>query len=408
MKRATPGVLLLALPLLMIPRDRVSAQVEALVDLGIRDAPVVGVGTRSHWAIAPSLHYEGARLRLGAEGEYRDFGRLGHGLSGSLDGSWFLPLAGALRGEVTSALRGTGGGPTSSASLWNGGARLHLSSAASGLWLGGQTGGGTKGPSLQWDAALWWRFGNLTFQLQGSQLTLVDRVLRAGVAPDTLTPRPDTLYRDQARISTDVAAWLRWTPPRSELSLALGRRYGLTEVAGTIGGAPGDGTGLGQQPSSRTSASTWWMLEATYWLAARWGVSGSVGKRPPDTQLRTPGGGFLQFAIRTSIGRGPRAAGPGAPSGQRELRARRVDAGTVELLLSAGQRTRVEIRGDFTDWRPVEMERRSGGQWRLRQTIASGVHTLSVRYDGGPWVPPPGTRVVADEFGERTGVLVID
>lgn len=80
----------------------------------------------------------------------------------------------------------------------------------------------------------------------------------------------------------------------------------------------------------------------------------------------------------------------------------------VELALIAGASRRVELRGDFTDWRPVEMEDHGGGRWRLRRLISSGVHSLSVRYDDGPWVPPPATRVVADEFGEETGVLVVE
>ncbi len=412
MRRRTGDLLLLLLTLLALPRGPLLAQVEALVDLGVRDAPVGAVGTRSHWAIAPSLHFDHARLRVDAEGEYRDYGRLGRGLSGALDGSYFLPLAGALRGEATGSVRGAGGGPSSTASLWNGGGRLHLAGATTGLWLGGQAGGGTQGPSLRWEAAAWRRLGNFTFQLQGSQLTLVDRVLRSGVAPDTLTPRPDTLYRDQARVTTDIAAWLRWTPPRTDLALALGRRYGVTEVAGLLDGLPGSASGgTGQQAGSRTTTSTWWMLEGTYWLAARWGISGSVGRRPPDSQLRSPGGRFFQFAIRTSLGGGSRAGTPASPEGgegRQELRARRLGEGMVELLLLAGKWNRVEIRGDFTDWRAVEMERRSGGVWRLRRTITSGVHTLSVRYDGGAWVPPPATRVVADEFGELTGVLVVD
>lgn len=409
MREAAPRALLLLIPLLMVRGSPAGAQVQALVDLGIRDAPIAGVGTRSHWAIAPSLHYEQSRLRLSAEGEYRDFGRLGHGLSGAFDGSWFVPIGGPVRGELSTAFRATGGGPTASASLWNGGGRLHLAGSSAGLWLGSQAGGGTESPSFRWEAAAWRRIGNLTFQLQGSQLTLVDRVLREGVAPDTLTPRPDTLYHDQARITTDVAAWLRWTPPRTDLALALGRRYGIAEVAGVLGGMPGDGTGSGLQSStSRSTTSTWWMLEATYWLAARWGFTGSVGRRPPDSQLRTPGGRFLQFSIRTSVGRGAPMTSPADRSAPREFRVRRIGAGMVELALIAGASRRVELRGDFTDWRPVEMEDHGGGRWRLRRLISSGVHSLSVRYDDGPWVPPPATRVVADEFGEETGVLVVE
>jgi hypothetical protein len=386
-----------------------SAQVTALIDFGVRDAPVGSIGTRSLWAVMPSLHYDRARLRLDAGGEYRDYGRLGRGISGAFDGSYFLPIKRGLQGEATGSLRGGGGGPASSAGLWYAGARLHLSRSGEGLWLGSQAGGGTEGPSVRWEAAAWRRLGNLTLQIQGSQQTLVDRVLQAGISTDTLSPRPDSVYRDQTRISTDLATWLTWTPPRARLGLALGRRYGITEVAGLVtGGIPGDGSNLGQRTANRVSSSTWWLLEASYWLAPRWGIVGSVGRRPPDSQLHSPGGRFLQLALRTSFGGGSSGTTGALPGVRSELRSRRLSGGTVELLLLARAANRVEIRGDFTDWRAVEMERRGGGMWRLAQMIPAGVHTLSVRYDGGAWLPPPASRVVVDEFGQETGVLVIE
>jgi hypothetical protein len=80
-----------------------------------------------------------------------------------------------------------------------------------------------------------------------------------------------------------------------------------------------------------------------------------------------------------------------------------------ELLVGGGSTVRrVEVMGDFTDWRPVDMQLMGPGRWQLRLPILPGLHHLNVRYDGGPWQPPPGTGVVADEFDQLTGVLVVE
>ncbi len=403
-----PSGLYRTLVLLALLAPKAHAQLSAIVDVGRRDAPVGVLGTRALWTVAPAVRLERARLRLLADGEYRDYGHLGRGLGGGVSGSYFVPLIGSMRGELTASARGASGGPGNAEGRWEGGGRFHFGGVASGIWLGSQVGGGTQGPALRWEAAAWRRVGNLTLQVEGSQLTVVGRVLRTDVAPDTLTPRPDTLYRDQARVSTDVAGWVHWAPPRAHLALAVGRRYGLAEVAGRVGGSiPPDGFGSQQPGSGRVTTSTWWLVEGTYWLTPRWGVIGSIGRRPPDMQLRAPGGRFLQLALRTAWGRtGLRS--PSRSGGERGLRARRLTGGAVEVLLNAGTANRVELRGDFTDWRPIAMEPRGRGVWGLIQAIAPGLHRLSMRVDEGPWLPPPGVREVKDDFGEGTGVVLIE
>lgn len=387
----------------------VAAQLAATMDVGVRDAPVNGFGSRSLWAVAPALRYDAAAFRLRADAEYRDYGRLGRGVGGGANASYFFRLDRSLRGELTGSARGVDGGPGAAARHWDAGGRLHFGGGTNGVWLGSQAGRGSEGPSLRWEAALWRRLGHLSLQVEGSQLTVMGRVLRDDVAQDTLTPRPDTLYRDQARISTDVAAWLRWNPARAEVAMAIGRRYGLAEVAGLIAGGRASDGGLGsRQPNSgRATTSTWWLLEGTYWLAPRWGITGSVGRRPADSQLRTPGGRFPQLALRTTLSGGGRPAHTLTAATQTGLRSRRLSATLVELRLPVQEGQRVELRGDFSDWRPIAMELR-GEVWQLRCAIAPGVHLLSMRVDDGPWLPPPGVPVRTDDYGEATGVLTIE
>jgi hypothetical protein len=82
-------------------------------------------------------------------------------------------------------------------------------------------------------------------------------------------------------------------------------------------------------------------------------------------------------------------------------------ANARRLLLHLGAATRADVRGDFTDWKIVALTHDRDGAWALPAGIAPGVYTLSVRIDGGEWLPPPGLPTASDGFGGTVGVLVV-
>lgn len=398
--------LLLALATLPALPPAVVAQVGGRVDVGVGGAPVNEQGTVSLWSIAPRLSYQGARLRLTAEGEYRDFGRWAQGASGFAEASHFTRLGGLLLAEATGTVQGRSGVGTADGLAWELGGRLHLSRARTGLWLGGQAGHDRLGNTLRWEAGAWRRFGEVAVQLEGSQRAAVNPVLVDAGFPDTLTP-PDSLIRNQIRVTTDLGVWLRWSPRRVHVALGVGRRYGITEVAADV--MPSDGIGQ-KGASSGTTTATWWLADATYWLTPRLGINGVIGNSAPDPQFLSGGGRFLRLAIRAAFGReGMRLRSPAARSVGRLVV--RQSEGTVLLELKSEELEtvrRVELMGDFTDWLPIEMQGIGPGHWRSRLLIVPGMHFVNVRYDGGPWQPPPGTRIVTDEFERLTGVVVVE
>jgi hypothetical protein len=75
--------------------------------------------------------------------------------------------------------------------------------------------------------------------------------------------------------------------------------------------------------------------------------------------------------------------------------------------LALGEARVAEIRGDFTDWLPVQLIAGRDGVWLLPEGIAPGIHTFSVRIDGGAWHAPPGLPMMEDGFGGVVGVLVV-
>ena len=40
-------------------------------------------------------------------------------------------------------------------------------------------------------------------------------------------------------------------------------------------------------------------------------------------------------------------------------------------------------------------------------TLLPGLQKISIRFDGGPWLAPPGLARGADDFGDQFGVLLV-
>jgi hypothetical protein len=378
------------------------AQTTATVDFGLGGAPTTRSANQARWSVAPNLAWSAARWRFDATGEYRELAPTGHGLVGSARGSWFAGIARPLRLEVTAEGRGMQDSRDTFRGTWGAGLRLHLADDTRGLWLGSQLGSDRFGGTLRWEGAAWRRWGLVSFQLRGWQLTALNQ-LRETSPFDTLSPM-DSL-RQQLKVTTDVGAWLRWTPGRFDLGAATGWRIGATE--------PGDRTGLGADGSTsqgsgdaaRTRARQWWMVEGTWWFSSRAGLHSEVGTYPSEIALGTSSGSFFRLGIRATLtsNRGSPVRRPGGSG----FESRRGDYG-VEFILNAPSARRVELMADFTDWAPVDMAPVGAGRWRLTLPVSSGLHHVNVRYDGGPWRSPPGTRKVRDEFDRETGVMVVD
>ena len=77
------------------------------------------------------------------------------------------------------------------------------------------------------------------------------------------------------------------------------------------------------------------------------------------------------------------------------------------MVIRAVWAQNVEIMGDFTDWEPVRLARKSDGVWEVTIPIPPGIHHLNVRLDGGDWVVPSGATFTKDEFGGFVGNIVV-
>jgi hypothetical protein len=376
-------------------------QATATVDFGLGGAPSMRTTNQARWSIAPNLAWTTARWRLDAGGEYRELSSTGRGLVGSARASWFVGVKHPLRLELTAEGRGLQDGREPFRGVWGAGVRLHLADQSRGLWLGSQLGGDRFGGTLRWEGAAWRQWGSLSFQLRAWQLTSLNR-LRETSPFDTLSPT-DSL-RQQLKVTTDLGAWVRWSPGRFDLAAATGWRIGATEPGG-LNDPLDQGVGRPTASAARTRTRQWWMAEGTWWFSNRAGIHSEIGTYPSEIALGTSSGSFFRLGIRAALTTGGSSAARRLVNPAFETR--RGEHG-VEFLLHAPSANRVELMADFTEWTPADLAPVGAGRWRLALPVPSGLHHLNVRYDGGPWRAPPGVRTQRDEFDRETGVVVID
>jgi hypothetical protein len=162
---------------------------------------------------------------------------------------------------------------------------------------------------------------------------------------------------------------------------------------------------------------------ATFTLGHRTAVVLSAGRYATDVVTGSIAGRYASLALRLgAIGiRRPavraRPAIPHSGNGSNgstmradarlEIEASRDDA--VRLTLYAPGAVAVEISGDFTDWRPVLLNRNPAREdaWEGTFRIPRGIHRINVRRDGGPWMAPAGTTRSADDYDGEVGVFLL-
>lgn len=90
--------------------------------------------------------------------------------------------------------------------------------------------------------------------------------------------------------------------------------------------------------------------------------------------------------------------------------ARAADAQPVRFSLDAPGVSRVSVVGDFSNWRPVALQRVDGsGRWTITLPIAAGRYTYVFVVDGARWVADPAAPVAPDaDFGTSGSVLVVE
>jgi Glycogen recognition site of AMP-activated protein kinase len=127
----------------------------------------------------------------------------------------------------------------------------------------------------------------------------------------------------------------------------------------------------------------------------------------PTRHLAAQRTSTLGFRIRPSLSRARFDDGSDAGQFRREFVLTRLEGSTHGIRVYHPDAAQVEIAGSFNGWSAAQMRRAGGGWWELLVPLASGIHSLNVRADGGAWTVPPGLQTATDEFSGTVGVIVI-
>jgi hypothetical protein len=180
----------------------------------------------------------------------------------------------------------------------------------------------------------------------------------------------------------DAVGTVRLELPRLSLSGTVGAR------AGSLGGG----------------VPRWVQADVRVPLVSTLSLVGAIGSTPTDLVRGLPGAQYASLGLRVTVGR---VSAPPAGAVRRETPVDLVIERdrTVEIREPPG--SRVEVMGDFTEWRPVLCPEISPGVFALAVPRTHGLYRIDVRVDGGAWTVPPGLAAVPDDFGGEVGLLVV-
>jgi hypothetical protein len=349
-------------------------------------------------SIVPSLRYRSGPVELSAIGVYSDAPAGRWNFQGGTAASVRTPTFGILQLEATGQAEWTSHYRVRGTTLFSGGARAYLASGAGArAWVGhsyGQASAlGTRRPLQRSEFGGSARVGSVLLEFSVANTT-VDRSLLFGPldpreGSDTLssTPLPSGQKQVDRVALTDAVLSGRWRIRSLDFDASLGRRF-----------------------SRSTAETTIWGLSASRSISPSLALVAAAGRAGSDPVTSVPGARYFALGLRLQVGSPVLAPLPAAAARSTTAPFQigpAVGAGR-EIVIQAADARAVELAGDFTDWKPVALQRWGADGWRVLLPISPGLHRLAIRIDGGAWRAPPGTRAIASEFGGEVAEVVVE
>lgn len=181
----------------------------------------------------------------------------------------------------------------------------------------------------------------------------------------------------------------------------LAWRIGSASWGVVVGARRGDAT---------TSGERWQRVDFALPINPGVALIATAGRKPAVPEERLPSGSFAVVGVQVSF-QGTIGADPSPSTNGRDAPrfvTLDVGGGRQSISIVGLAADRVEIIADFTDWKPVDLAAIGERVWHVTLPVAPGAHRVSMRVDGGAWMPPPGIPVTADEFMGTVGVLLIE
>jgi hypothetical protein len=344
-------------------------------------------------SLTPSVFYEGDRTTLSAAGSFTRFEGGIWSSQAIAAGSRFSEPRGPFRSELSAQFETNSHRGTLRTTQLLAQGRGHLvGSEDRGVWLGAGAGHAWRSPAgssmLRADLGAWAQVGDATVRLVATHNTVRVKTANTSEAP--------TLLAEANSVRTTVTSNETMQYLDSEAHIAWSRGRVAVDVAG------------GLRTSRDAGSGRTWLLGGSVMLTDRLALVGSAGTNTVDIAQGLPAGRYATIALRiTTRAGGALEMRSRSRATARALETWREQDGTVLLVVHAPRARRVELMGDFTDWRPLVMRREGDYHFATRIQLPAGSYRINVRVDGGAWMAPPGTTPVADEYNGAAGLLVI-
>jgi hypothetical protein len=371
-----------------------AAQVSGTLDLGAGTYHPERATPGGVASIAPALRYRGDGFDLNLAGTYTDVPEGRWNFQGGTTAAVRALRAGPVAAELVGEADWTSHYQVRGTTTLTGLGRLTLDPGGSTrFWLG--RGAGIASALGERRALKRTELGTRTqlagveleFTLFRSSFTLMGNP-GAGDSPgvDSLAPEP----RDTSALRsalTDAVLSGRWRLGTVGFDASLGRRF-----------------------SRSASELTLWGLSAYRGITPLLELVASAGRSGSDPVTAAPGSRYFALGLRFRFrsGQAPLLLSPSPSDDRTAFHLGPALGSGREILLRLPQADRVELAGDFTDWRPLPLEPWAHGAWRTVLTIPPGLHRLAIRVDGGPWRAPPGLRPLPSEFGGEVAEIVVE
>jgi hypothetical protein len=354
------------------------AQTRASLDAGASYVEYSGFLPSASFSLTPALRAAGERYSLLARGTWLRFESGNNSVQGLLAGSLFVPATHSLVAEVGTELGASRYQDFARFSHALGRARLQLRRAGTGgAWIGGTLGSAASDSGRQTvagvAAGVWLANSDVTVAFAGAGTFTEDRSY-ADLETTIRHARPGG-FEAEATVSgrvgdrfNDPGPFLEATvtiPLITNTALVLaGGRYAADPVRGNVAGD---------------------------YVSAAFRLTAPFRRRLPLTM---------------AIPKDPATEDTGtAVAALVEVRPGRGSARTLVFRVPGA--TRVEIMADFTDWVPTPLQATGADRWSISLTVTPGRHRLNLRLNGGPWIVPVGTMLMADDFQGAAGAVVI-
>src|SRR5687768_4852918 len=384
-------VALPSLAILALAAGGVRAQVVGALGAGTGRVTYDDAPRATVVSVTPAVLFEGERTTLSAAGSFTRFDGGIWSAQAIAAGSRFSEPRGAFRSELSAQLETNSHRGTLRTGLLLAQGRGHLLSTSDrGVWLGAGAGhvwrSPTGGTVVRADIGGWAQLGDATVRVTAAHNTVQTSTSTVTVEPSLLADANSTRNTVVSKGTAqylDTEAHVAWSRARVAVDAAAGRRT--------------------TRDGARTNT---WLLGGSVMLTERLALVGATGANAFDVVQGLPGGRYATIAIRLTT----RAGGAlelRSRSTARDLETWREQDGTVLLVVHAPRARRVELMGDFTDWRPLVMRREGDDRFAARISLPAGSYRINVRVDGGTWLAPPGTTPVADEYNGAAGLLVV-